>query len=217
MSSTKKPRRRLDREEILNAALLLADDSGLEALSMRSLASEIGSDPTAVYRHFRDKQELLLAMVDLALAELRQPTSDGGWRTVARELAISLREVLRAHPGVTALVAAGPPTRGTVEATIRALTLLQAAGMPSELAARAHRSVVSYVVGWVLIEQGPGTEEQQSNFATVQYLARGYPEADPLMVAEAVAPDRSRPGEFEFGLDLFLDGLAAHLSENLAG
>jgi len=215
MSPTKKPRRRLSREEILNAALLLADGSGLESLTMRSLAMAIGSDPTAVYRHFRDKQELLLAMVDLALTELRYPSSAEGWRSIARGLAISLREVLRSHPGVTMQVAGGPPTRGIVEATIQALTLLQDAGMPSEIAARAHRSVVSYVIGWVLIEQGPGIEKQQSNFATAQYLAQGHPEADPLVVAAAVAADRSRPGEFEFGLDLFLEGLALRLSDSL--
>jgi AcrR family transcriptional regulator len=211
MSSTKKPRRRLSSEEILNAALLLADRSGLESLTMRSLASEIGSDPTAVYRHFRDKRELLLAIVDLALADLRYPAIANDWRSVARDLAISLREILRVHPGVTTLIAGGPPTRGTVEATARALSLLQTAGMPPDVAARAHRSVVSYVVGWVSIEQGAG-EQRQSHFATAQHLAQGFPGVDSAVIAAAIAPDRSLPGEFEFGLDLILDGLTVYLS-----
>ena len=213
MPPTRKPRRRLQREEILDAALALADGSGLESLTMRSLAAEIGSDPTAIYRHFADKQELLLAMVDLVLAELRYPGSDEDWRTVARQMAVSLREVLRSHPGVTMLVASGPPTLGTVEATVRTLTLLQAAGVPSEVAVSAHRSVVSYVVGWVLIEQGPGVVQRQSNFAVAQFLALGHPGVDPVAVAQAVAADRSVSGEFEFGLDLLLEGLAAHLVE----
>ena len=213
MPATSKPRRRLQRAEIVETALSLADGAGTGSLTMRSLASEIGSDPTAIYRHFADKQELLLAMVDRALAELRYPEPGQGWRSVARQMAIGLREVLRSHPGVTMLVASGPPTRGTVEATVRTLSLLQAAGVPSEVAVSAQRSVVSYVVGWVLIEQGPGAAERQSNYALAQLLALRHSEVDPVAVAEAVAADRSSSGEFELGLDLILGGLAAHLAD----
>lgn len=211
MPPAKKVRRRLTRKEILDAATLLADGSGLASLTMRSLAAEIGTDPTAVYRHFRDKQELLLAMLDSALEELRYPEPSGDWRVVAREMAISLREVLRSHPGLTMLVASGPPTSGTTEGTIRALALLQSAGLPLDLAVRAHRSIVSFIVGWVLIEQGSDVEARRSNFMVAHELALRHPGVDAAAVASAVASDRSAPGEFEFGLDLILKGLDSEL------
>ncbi|MET8678623.1 TetR/AcrR family transcriptional regulator C-terminal domain-containing protein [Streptomyces sp. NPDC004647] len=215
MPSTKQSRRRLTRGEILQAAAAIADRVGLESLTMRTLATEIRSDPTAVYRHFRDKQELLDALVDHVLGDLRYPSGAQDWRAIARELALSLRDLLRAHPGVAMLIASGPPTPGSVEATAKALHLLDAAGVPPELAVRAHRSVISYVVGWVLIEQNSGAQQGSSHFAAALLLAQQHPSTDPTAVARATAPDRSAPGEFEFGLDAFLDGLTAHLPAKL--
>ncbi|UJW28767.1 TetR/AcrR family transcriptional regulator C-terminal domain-containing protein [Saccharothrix sp. AJ9571] len=107
------------------------------------------------------------------------------------------------------LIATGPPTPGTVNATIRALTLLQAAGLDADVAARVQRSVISYLVGWVLIEQGVATEQRQANFTAALHLAQGRGGA---AVAAAIAPDRSAKGEFEFGLELILHGLAARLA-----
>ncbi len=195
--------------------MTIADRDGQEALTMRSLAVEIQSDPTAIYRHFRDKQDLLSAMVDTVLDDLRYPAASQDWRAIARELALNLRELLLAHPGAAMLIASGPPTPGSVKATANALQLLAAAGMPPRLAGRAQRSVISYVVGWVLMEHGIGARQRASYFAQALLLAQQHPGSDPATLARAAIPDRSEPGEFEFGLDTFLDGLSLRLEEEV--
>ncbi|WP_162795795.1 TetR/AcrR family transcriptional regulator C-terminal domain-containing protein [Nonomuraea lactucae] len=146
---------------------------------------------------------------------MRSGSFPSALKPVRARIDAHLRELLLAHPGAALLIAGGPPTPGSVKATANALQLLAAAGMSPRLAGRAQRAVISYVVGWVLMEHGIGARQRASYFAQALLLAQRHPGSDPATLARAAIPDRSEPGEFEFGLDAFLDGLSLRLEEEV--
>src|SRR4051794_21534783 len=88
----------LSRERVLRAAVGLADDAGLEALSMRHLAQELGVVPMALYKHVASKEELLDGMVDVIVAEIDPPVDGTGWKDAVRQRVLSARQALLRHP-----------------------------------------------------------------------------------------------------------------------
>ena len=88
----------LTRERVLRAAFDRTDKEGVEALSMRKLAQELGVEAMSLYRHVRSKGDIVDGMVDLVFAEIGEPPSGLGWKTAMRQRAISVREVLTRHP-----------------------------------------------------------------------------------------------------------------------
>jgi AcrR family transcriptional regulator len=90
-------RSRLSRERVLRAAITHADAGGLEALTMRTLAEELGVAPMALYRHIANNDDLVDAMVDVVFSEIDLPSSTAGWKTAMRQRAISAREGLSRH------------------------------------------------------------------------------------------------------------------------
>src|SRR3954464_7015112 len=91
------PRTRLSRERVLRAAVALAQRDGMESLSMRRLAAELGAGAMSLYHHVPNKEQLLDGMIDIVFAEIELPTTDVDWRTAMRRRAISTREVLNRH------------------------------------------------------------------------------------------------------------------------
>ncbi len=92
--ATRKP---LSSARVLQAAVALADEAGLEAFSMRGLAQELGVVPMALYKHVANKEELLDGMVDIVFSEIELPSGDLDWRSAMRRRAISTREALKRH------------------------------------------------------------------------------------------------------------------------
>ena len=90
-------RDRLSRERVLRAAIVHADAGGLEALSMRKLADELGVAPMALYRHVANKDDLIDGMVDIVFGEIDLPATGGDWRTAMRQRAISVHDALSRH------------------------------------------------------------------------------------------------------------------------
>ncbi len=88
----------LNRERVLSAAVVLADEAGVESLSMRKLAQELGVVPMALYKHVANKEELLDGMADVIVGEIDTRPSGSGWRTEVRQRVLSAREVLLHHP-----------------------------------------------------------------------------------------------------------------------
>jgi AcrR family transcriptional regulator len=139
-------RQQLDRDVIVTAAIDLAATG--ETITFRALGSALGTDPTAVYRHFRDKEELMQAVVDrLIVAMLDQLDHDASWRDQLRDGALLSMDIFAAHPRVgieASAVATGGP--GELRAINWILTQLERAGLAKEQIVRFYAAYSSYVL-----------------------------------------------------------------------
>ena len=104
---------------MLQAAVALADEAGLEGFSMRGLAQELGVVPMALYKHVANKDELLDGMVDIVFSEIELPPADVDWRSAMRRRAISTREALQRHGWAIGMMESRHPGRRTFETTTR--------------------------------------------------------------------------------------------------
>src|SRR3954453_11715328 len=107
MATATKPRLPLSRERILRAALELADESGIESVTMRKLAQVLGFEAMSLYNHVANKDDLLDGVLDLVLAETDPPAPDGDWDEAVRASAISIHAALRRHAWSAALLMSG--------------------------------------------------------------------------------------------------------------
>jgi AcrR family transcriptional regulator len=160
--AAKRPRGRpprLSRVQIVEEALRLIDDRGADALTMRALAADLGVDPMAVYRHVRDKEDLLGAMCDAVIARLPPFVPDRPWREQVGQLAGGLYDLLVTRPALLPVLAAAPMTPASVEVAERAVALLEAQGVKRRVATAGFDAVFAYVLGFALVEvslQDPG-------------------------------------------------------------
>ena len=209
------PRRRLTRERVLRAALAHADAGGLGALSMRTLAEVLGVAPMALYRHVANKDDLVDGIVDIVFSEVDVPPSDGDWRTAMRRRAISLRDVLLRHRWAIGLMESranpGPASLRHHDAMIGSL---RAGGFDMAMAAHAYSLLDAYIYGFALTKMNLPFEggAEVADVATTM-LEPFSPDAYPNLVAfiseHAMQAGYDFGDEFEYGLDLILDGLAA--------
>jgi AcrR family transcriptional regulator len=215
-SDSKPPRNSLSEERILDEALALVDERGLEALTTRPLGQRLGVDPTAVYRHFRNKDELVNALADRIVGARTQPlvSSDGDAnpRGELRRAFLTLRQALLAHPAMTAIVVRRPPPgTNTWAVTEQALGLLRSASFDDGGAAHAYQALLFYTLGHAVVEApyaalGPAHAALELTASRLMYQglpARDYPNT------AAVAPHLygSLEEQFAYGLDGLLDGL----------
>jgi AcrR family transcriptional regulator len=194
-------------------ALELADRSGLEALSMRKLGEAMGVEAMSLYNHVANKEDLLDGLIDLVFAEVELPSPEVDWRTAIRNRAMSLRSALSRHRWAIGLMESrtspGPVTLAQHDAVIGCLW---AAGFSMELTAHAFSAVDSYVYGFALQERGLpfDTAEQAAELAPefmAQFPADRYPHLARFTAEHVLQPGYDYGREFEFGLDLLLDGL----------
>ncbi len=201
----------LTRDQVLRAAVRLADGGGLEGLSMRRLGQELRVEAMSLYKHVANKDEILDGIADLIVGDFAVPSPDGEWKSELRRSTRSAHEVLLRHPWAGALIesrrTAGPARLRYLEATIGALS---SAGFAMPMVVRAIITLDSYTYGFVLQEQAwpfGGDEEAAAGLALV--FASALP-ADEFPNLAAMAEMASRPGgaapDFAFGLDLILDG-----------
>jgi AcrR family transcriptional regulator len=203
---------RLSRETILDAYIRLADREGPQAVSLRRLGAELGVDATAVYRHFRDKEALLEAVADRLLSELadRVPRTDD-WRRDLHELGIRARAMYLGHPRLARVIAMSPePLTGNVRLTEYVLDRLRLAGCSVEDAARIYETLAAFVAGGSSLDAEAGTA---SNAALRRHLAALDAAAYPETVVAASYMLGEDDASFRFGLDLFLDGIAARIGD----
>ena len=203
----------LNRERVLRAAVELADASGIGALSMRKLGEAVGVEAMSLYSHVASKVELLDGMVDLVFAEIELPAGDEDWKAAMRRRAISARAVLTRHPWAITLMnsrtSPGPATLRHHDAVIGSL---RGAGFSVALAAHAFSAIDSYVYGFVLQEASlPFHGEQESaevaQSIMSQFAPGEFPHLTELAVEHVLQPGYDYGDEYEFGLDLILDGL----------
>jgi AcrR family transcriptional regulator len=202
----------MNREQVLRAAVALADEIGIEALSMRKLGQALGVEAMSLYNHVAGKEALLDGMVDLVFGEIDLPAGDD-WKKALRQRAISMREALARHRWAVGLMESrttpGVPTLRQHDAVIGCLL---AAGFSMELTAHAFAAVDSYVYGFALQEKGLPFDTPEQTAQMAQAMLAHFPADDFPHLAAFTRDHVLRPGydfgaEFEFGLDLILDGL----------
>jgi AcrR family transcriptional regulator len=203
----------LTKERVLRAAIALADSGGLDALSMRKLAEELGVEAMSLYHHVASKDAILDGMVDAVFDEIALPSSSAGWKRAMRDRAISVRAALSRHPWALGLIesraSAGAATLRHHDAVIG---VIRRAGFPVALAAHAYSALDSYIYGFALQEQSlpfKTAEELEKVAATMlrRFPPNEYPHLTELTVEHVMKPGYAYAKEFEFGLDLILDGL----------
>jgi len=215
---TTRKRAPLNRDRVLGAAMKLADEGGTGALTMQAIGRRLGVEAMSLYRHVRNKDDILDGMVDLVFAEIELPADRSSWRTVLRARSISTRAALRRHPWAITLMesrmAPGPANLRSHEDT---LTVLLDSGCSATTATHAYNLVDSYVLGFALQEVNLPFSNAEELAAVGELLIAQVPADEyPNFVrvsAELLASGFDYADEFEFGLDLILDGIERALQE----
>jgi TetR/AcrR family transcriptional regulator, tetracycline repressor protein len=212
-----RPRRaRLSRERVLEEALRLVDEEGLQALTMRALGKRLGVDPMAVYNHVPGKAALRQGIGELLWAELARSTVvDEDWRGSMRAFAAAVRRLAREHPNAYPLLLTGTvsPAPG-LRLFAAQLDVLQAAGCDESRAAEILRAVFGYAYGYATIELSSlcldcGSADDPADFEAILALSRTLPPDLPTelaQVARVVCLATDLDTQFEFGLDALLRG-----------
>ena len=209
---TTRKRAPLNRDRVLRAAVELADEGGTGALTMQQIGRRLGVEAMSLYRHVRNKDDILDGIVDLVFAEIELPADRSSWRTVVRARSISARAALRWHPWAITLIesrtAPGPANLRSHEDT---LTVLLGSGCSATMATHAYNLVDSYVLGFALQEVNlPFGNAEELAAVGDELLTQVPADQYPNLVrvgSELLASGFAYGNEFEFGLDLILDGI----------
>ncbi len=206
-------RRPLSRERILRTAVEMADESGLEGLSMRKLAGRLGVEAMSLYHHVAGKEDLLDGMADLVVAEVELPSLEIFWKAALRRRSASAYEMLSRHPWATLLMESratpGPASLRYYDAMIGCF---REAGFTVEAAAHGLAVLDAFVYGFRIQEMSMafGEENPVEDVAgnlLEQFLADDYPYLYEMIVEHALLPGYDFSAEFGFALDLILDAL----------
>lgn len=204
------PREPVGLDRVLRGAIELADEGGIETLSMRRLAHHVGLETMSLYHYVRNKDELLGSMLDLVFAAMALPADGPDWRSDIRAAAISARDELIRHPWACSLLASPTGLRtARVEWMDAFLGRLRRAGFSPEMTHHAYHAIDSHIVGftlWVLPYLAL-IDDPDAAAAVLQTLPL---DRLPYLAEHLEEHAADRPGdlsEFEFGLDLLLEGL----------
>jgi AcrR family transcriptional regulator len=220
-SSARQPRAPLSRERILHAAIQLADEDGYEALTMRRLGGRLDVEAMSLYNHVADKDDIVDGMVELIAAEFEVPGGDPDWKTSIRGHAMSVHEVLLRHPWASRAMESrtrtGPVRLALLEALIG---VLAGAGFPMAIVIRTLMALDAHTYGFTLQEQAwPFPSEMAPEIAAA--VADDLPaDTHPNVATMLGFVTTTQPGslvDFEFGLDLLLEGLERRLETSVDG
>ena len=212
MAVEAEPRLPLNRERILQAALGLADESGIESLTMRKLAQALGFEAMSLYNHVSNKDDLLDGLLDLVLDESEPPSPAGAWDTAIRDSAISVHRGLRRHPwACPLLMSPGRIRPARLRYMDSLLGRLREAGFSADTTYHAYHVLDAHIFGFALWQA-----THSYDAAAVSNMAEAFERLIPVdeypylhehgeqHLSEGPHHDVSA---FEFGLDLILDGL----------
>jgi AcrR family transcriptional regulator len=207
---SREPRSPLSRDRVLRAAIGLADAGGIESLTMRRLAQELGVEAMTLYYYVARKDDILDGIVDIVVGEI-EPPSGADWKAALRRSAISAYEVLLRHPWAASLILSGPTVSlARLRHMDSILGSLRAAGFSAEMTDHAYHALDSHIMGFTLWEVG--TSVGLARLGSVATFLQEFPLDEYPHLAEHVEQHlRERSpgdeGEFAFGLDLILEGL----------
>jgi AcrR family transcriptional regulator len=209
------PRRApLSRDRVLRAAVAFADAAGIESLSMRRLAQELGVVPMALYKHVANKEELLDGMVDIVVGEIDPPVSDSDWRSAVQQRILSARRALLRHAWVSRVIESRTNlTPVVLEHMDSMIGMLRTGGFSVDLTHHVMHALGSRIFGFSQELFGDSPSVDPETRATIpREMERKYPYITELSMAishdeqSAVGQGCDDQFEFEFALDLLLDG-----------
>ncbi len=193
-------------------ALALADDGGIEVLTMRKLGQALGVEAMSLYNHVANKDDVLDGLIDIVFSEIDLPC-DRAWKAAMRQRALSAQQALARHRWAVGLMESrthpGPANLRHHESVLRCL---REAGFTVVMAAHAYSALDSYIYGFALqqVSLPFDTGEQAAEVAESilrQFSTGDYPRLAEIASQVVMKPGYSYAHEFEFGLDLILDGL----------
>jgi AcrR family transcriptional regulator len=208
----------LSRARVLRAGVEMADEHGLDRLSMRALGRSLGVEAMSLYNHVANKEDLLDGMVDLVIAEIVVPRPDDPWKPALRRRASSSRTAFARHPWARRLIhtraSSGPARLHAFEATIGCL---RRAGFSHGLTVDALSTLDAYVDGFGAQRLAIATADVPDDAAMAEALARwlpaaAYPYLSALIHEHVLREGYDEEASFAFGLELVLDGLEARLA-----
>jgi AcrR family transcriptional regulator len=213
MSSQASTQRRkpLTRERVLRAASALADEGGIEALSMRKLAKELGVEAMSLYNHVANKNDVLDGIVDAAWGEIVVPTSDAEWKAQVREIAISVHDTLLRHPWVLGLRMRQKPGPARLRYGDSLLGCLRNAGFSRDLTYHGYHIIESYILGYTdQVLSYRAVDMEQFGDIAARFVSGEFAAEFPHFTEHALQhmnEDHDDVNAYELGLDLLLDGL----------
>ena len=204
----------LTRERVVEAALRVMDEEGLEAVSMRRVAREVGVEAMSLYHHVEDKDDLLNGVCESVMAEFDFPDLAEDWRENCRRGARAWRRLLRQHPNVMRLFAEqrGPiRTADSIRPTEFALRVLRSSGLSERDTVQAFHAFGGYIQGFVMMELGSiaGGSDDEHLKAHAELVAALPDEFPTLQTVGPYFAECDPDEQFEFGLDLLIAGLEA--------
>ncbi|MEV6275124.1 TetR/AcrR family transcriptional regulator C-terminal domain-containing protein [Nocardia sp. NPDC051832] len=215
-------RPRLSREQILRAAVARADRDGVEAVTMRNVATDLGVEAMSLYYHVANKAELLDGMAEVVLGTINDAvapltaTSAADWKPVLRTRILLARQVLLQHPWAPGLIGTRTPmTLALITYFDAVIGLLRTGGFSYDLAHHGLHALGSRALGFTQeLFESAGEQSDEEATAQLAAMAEQFPNIAGMIANEATH-DEADPKlgwcddqtEFEFGLDLILDGL----------
>ena len=205
----------LNRDRVLRAAVALADDVGIESLSMRNLAQELGVVPMALYKHVANKEQLLDGMVDVVVGEIDPPVRGTDWKAAIRQRILSARGVLLRHPWASRVIESRPqPTPVVLDYMNSIVGMFRAGGFSVDLTHHVMHVLGSRMWGFTqeLFPAPPLPADPQMQAAMLREMTGRYPHIAEMAMAAAhdegsvVGHSCDDQFEFEFAVDLLLDG-----------
>jgi len=213
------PRLPLSRERVLRTAIELADEGGIESLSMRRLGRVLGVEAMSLYNHVANKDDLLDGLADIIVGEIEVPPSGDDWKAAMRQRAISARQVLARHPWAGGLMESRTnPSAARMRYPDAVIGILRQAGFSIEMAIHAFFILDSYIYGFAVQEKNlpSGTREELAGVSELilrELPAGEYPHLHEAIVDHVLTFGFDYADEFGFGLDLILDGLERMLGK----
>jgi AcrR family transcriptional regulator len=202
-------------------AVRLADQGGVESLSMRKLAQELGVEAMSLYHHVKNKEDILDGMVDIVSREIELPAYNTDWKEAIRNWATSLRTVLTRHPWAIGLMySRATPSLTNMQNINTVIGCFRRAGFSVQMAANALSLLDSYIYGFVLQEVNLPFGDSSEFAEGVEGIAQQLPPDDFPFLLElsselVLQPGYSYGNQFQFGFDLILESLDTRLKVGL--
>jgi AcrR family transcriptional regulator len=196
----------------VRAAMDLADESGIESVTMRELGRRLGVEAASLYNHVAGKDDLLDGMVDLVVAEIDLPSGDVDWQDAMRRRAVSARQVFAQHPWAAALIdSRGRSGPSSLSYADRVLGTMLQAGFSPGLAANAFLALDSYIYGFERQRSNIAPAPEEDAAEAAQQVLAAIPDGEYPSLARVAMEYAAEPYDeaaaFDFGLNLILDGL----------
>jgi AcrR family transcriptional regulator len=216
-AAVSEPRSRLTRERVLQAAIELADEGGIESLSIRKLAQALGLKPMSLYHYVSSKDDILSGILDIVVRDFEVAGEEGEWKAAIRRSALSAHEVLLRHPwAATLMMSPQRVSEARLQYMESLLGRLRQAGFSAETTDHAYHALDSHIIGFTLWHTGYSNAIRAAapvlSSSTFEELLGRFP----YLKEHAGQHERKRrldeASDYEFGLDLILDSLARMLA-----